>query len=170
MMTRRGIEWLSLASDDPAQCRMAWMDDPRQPRLLAAGQLFDVLAVDQTAGMETFDQLRRRGMPVGPVMVDRAAERMGFFLPAGSRERFVKSLSRETDTPPPYTVLDAGSFVVVPGPMALTGDRFEWVNAPIRPQYGSPLQTVALAVMFAAASQLIARARQYGLETADAQR
>ncbi|WP_237554611.1 MULTISPECIES: bifunctional DNA primase/polymerase [unclassified Streptomyces] len=166
-MTRRGIEWLSRAADDPAVCRTAWLDDPRQPYLLAAGRHFDVVATDQTAGMETFDQLRRRGMPVGPVMVDRAADRMGFFLPRASRDRFARALGRETDNPPRHTFLDTGSYVVVPGPMSLTGDRFEWLDAPIRPQHGSPLQVVALAVMLTASCQLLARIEQYGQETVD---
>ncbi|MEU6849125.1 bifunctional DNA primase/polymerase [Actinacidiphila alni] len=169
MMTRRGIEWLSLASEDPTQCRMMWLDDPRQPQLVATGALFDVLAVDQQTGMETFDQLRRRGMPVGAVMVDRGASRMGFFLPPESGPRFADSLSRETSAPPDYRILGEGSYVVVPGPMALTGDRFEWLNAPTHSQHGSPLQTIALAVMLAASAKLLARAEKYGQETADAE-
>lgn len=166
MMTRRSIEWLSLASEDPTQCHMKWLDDPRQPQLVATGSLFDVLAVDQQTGMETFDQLRRRGMPVGAVMVDRGAGRMGFFLPVESRQQFEQALSRETDAPPQYRILSEDSYVVVPGPMALTGDRFEWLSAPMHPQHGSPLQIIALAVMLAAASQLIARAEHYGQEAA----
>jgi len=162
------MDWLSLASADPMQCSKDWDDQPREPQVLATGTYFDVLAIDQRTGMETFDQLRRRGMPVGAVMVDWAARRMGFFLPAVSGPQFARALGQETDNPPDYRVLSEGSYVVVPGPMALSGDRFEWLNAPVRPQHGSPLQTVALAVMFAAASQLIARADRYGQETAHA--
>ena len=166
-MTRRSVDWLSLASEDPVQFRMIWHDEPRAPQLVATGALFDVLATDEKTGTETFDQLRRRGMPVGAVMVDRAAGRMGFFLPAQSEERFGRAMARETDSPPEYRILSQGSYIVVPGPMPLTGDRFEWLNAPVHPQHGSPLQTVALAVMLAASSQLIARAEQYGQESAD---
>ncbi|MBD0736445.1 hypothetical protein BGM09_25365 [Streptomyces sp. CBMA29] len=108
-------------------------------------------------------------MPVGAVMVDRGANRMGFFLPAESQQRFEAALSRETATPPQYRILAEGSYVVVPGPMALTGDRFEWLSAPTHSQHGSPLQTVALAVMLAASSELLARADKYGQETADAE-
>lgn len=169
-MTRRSIEWLSRAADDPALCHMTWMDDPRSPYLLAAGRLFDVVATDHRTGMETVDQLRLHGMPVGPVMADRAAGRIGFFLPARSQERFEKSLARETDSPSAYRFLGEGSYVVAPGPMALTGDRFEWLNAPVRPQHGSPLQVVSLAVMFAAAGLLISLADRYGQETSHARR
>lgn len=168
MMTRRAIRWLSLASENPARCREAWQDDLRSPQLLSAGAYFDVLVIDQRTGMETFDQLQRRAMPVGAVMIDRAACRMGFFLPARSGASFERALARATDSPPTYRVLSTGSFVVVPGPMALTGDRFEWLNAPVHPQHPSPLRTVALGVMLAAASDLIARADEYGREAADA--
>lgn len=167
-MTRRTMNWLSLASEDAVQCRQGWADEPRKPQVLATGTYFDVLATDQRVGMETFDQLRRRGMPVGAVMVDWAARRMGFFLPPASGPHFARVLGQETDDPPAYRVLSERSYVVVPGPMALSGDRFEWLNAPIRPQDCSRQQTVALAVMFAAASQLIARADRYGQETAHA--
>lgn len=167
-MTRRTMDWLSLASEDPTQCRKGWADDPREPQVLATGTYFDVFAVDQRTGMETFDQLRRRNMPVGAVMVDWAARRMGFFLPPGSGPQFARALGQETNTPPDYRVLGERSYVVVPGPLALSGDRFEWLNAPVHPQQVSPLQTIALAVMFAAASQLIARADRYGQETAHA--
>jgi hypothetical protein len=114
-MTRRSIEWLSRAADDPALCHMMWMDDPRSPYLLAAGRLFDVVTTDHRTGMETVDQLRLHEMPVGPVMADHAAGRIGFFLPAGSKERFEKSLARETDSPSPYRFLSQGSYVVAQG-------------------------------------------------------
>jgi hypothetical protein len=161
-MTRRSIEWLSRAADDPALCQMAWRDDPRAPYLLGAGRLFDVVATDHRTGTETLDQLRLHGMQVGPVMADRAAGRVGFLLPAGSQERFERSLAQQTEMPPAYRFLSLGSYVVAPGPMALTGDRFEWMNAPVRPQHGSPLQVVSLAVMFAAAALLIGLADSYG--------
>jgi hypothetical protein len=167
MITRRGIEWLSQAADDPALCRTTWLDDPRWPYLLGVGRLFDVLTTDQRMGMETFDQLRLHEMPVGAVMVDRAAGRMGFFLPPGSQGQFARALERETESPAQYRYLGKGSYVVAPGPLALTGDRFEWLKPPSRPQHASPLQTVSLAVMFSAASYLIDRADHYGQATAD---
>lgn len=168
MVTRRSIDWLSQASDDPKEFRMIWRDDPRQPQLVAAGALFDVVATDQQIGIETLDQLRRREMPVGAVVIDRAASLTGFLLPTGTRGLFEGTVARETQTPPPYRFLGAGSWVVLPGPVPLPGDRFEWLNPLARPQYASPLQAVALGVMLAAAAGLIVRAEQYGQETAHA--
>jgi hypothetical protein len=168
MVTRRSIDWLSQASDDPEEFRMIWRDDPRQPQLVATGSLFDVVLTDQQVGIETLDQLRRRGMPVGAVAIDRAAGLTGFLLPAGMRALFERNVAQETDTLPRYRFLGEGSYIVLPGPVPLSGDRFEWLNPLIRPQHGSPLQTVALGVMLAASARLIARAEQYGQETAHA--
>ncbi|MEU1710637.1 hypothetical protein ABZ478_35855 [Streptomyces sp. NPDC005706] len=73
-MTRRGIEWLSAAAHNPAECRQVWADDPRRPSLLPTGRFFDVLSVEQRLGMEMFDRLQRSGMPVGPAIADRKAQ------------------------------------------------------------------------------------------------
>ncbi|MGW7008168.1 bifunctional DNA primase/polymerase [Streptomyces sp. NPDC054933] len=161
-MTRRGIQWLSAAAEDPELCRARWADDPRQPYTLPTGRLFDVVVINQRVGMETFDQLARRGMPTGPVLIDYASKEMGFVLTSRSRDRFERALARETDDVPEYRYLDEGSFVVAPGPMPLSGDRHQWLSAPIGRPVASPLRTIALAVMFVAAAALIARVDQYG--------
>lgn len=167
-MTRRAIRWLSLAADDPADCRAVWRSNPRRPYLLPTGHYFDVLTTDHRLGMETFDQLRLHNMPVGPVMADRKAGRIGFFLPVDSQERFSRAVAQNTDAPPEHRFLGEGSYVVVPGPLSLTGDRYEWLNAPFRPQHGSPLQVISLGVMFWAASVIVSLADNYGQEMADA--
>lgn len=87
MVTRRSIDWLCEASDDPQRFRMVWSDDPRQPQVVATGALFDVVATDQQFGIEA-DQLRRRGMPVGVMLAASAdliarAEQYGL-EPAGA--------------------------------------------------------------------------------------
>ncbi|WP_406262157.1 bifunctional DNA primase/polymerase [Streptomyces nigra] len=163
-MTRRGIEWLSAAADDPAECRAAWTDDPRKPCMLATGRAFDVVTVDQRLGLETFDQLNRRGCPFGPAMVDHQSRRVGFFLVSGSRESFAQYLGRETQTPPPYRYLSRESVVVVPGPMPLSGDRYQWLRAPSRRPMSNPLRPVALATMLVASAELLERADRYGRE------
>jgi hypothetical protein len=168
MVTRRSIGWLSQASDDPRQFRMIWSDDPRQPQLVATGELFDVVATDQQLGIETLDQLRRRGMPLGAAAIDRAAARTAFLVPPGTRGLFERTVVRETEMPPRYRYLSDGSYVVLPGPVPLPGDRFEWLQPLMRPQHRSPLQTVALGVMLAASARLIQRAEQYGVQLADA--
>ncbi|MFL4907343.1 bifunctional DNA primase/polymerase [Streptomyces sp. MMS24-I2-30] len=161
-MTRRGIQWLSAVAEDPELCRARWADDPRKPYALPTGRLFDVVVTSQRIGMEAFDQLQRQNMPVGPAVIDYAAKRTGFFLPTRSHARFTRALAGETDTPPEYRYLEHGSYIVVPGPFPLSGDRYQWLNAPLRRPEASPLRTVALAVMLVAAADTLARADRYG--------
>lgn len=164
MMTRRGIAWLSAAADDPAECREAWALDPRRPYPLPTGRFFDVVVIDQRVGMETFDQLDRHGMPLGPVMADWASRVTGFLLPSGSRSRFDRMVEYEATEPLEYRYLGLGSVVVAPGPMPLSGDRHAWLRAPVRRPEATTARTAALAAMFVAASALIARADRYGVE------
>ncbi|MEU5955491.1 bifunctional DNA primase/polymerase [Streptomyces sp. NPDC047525] len=161
-MTRRGVEWLSAAADDPVMCRAVWEDDPRTPCLLPTGRLFDVVTIEQNTGLETFDQLFRRCMPFGPVIADHKARRVGFLLNSRSEEAFAEFLARETQTPPDYRYLSLGSAVVVPGPMPLSGDRYQWLHAPVRRPEANPLRPIALATMLVAASELLARVDRYG--------
>ena len=160
-MTTRGVEWLSAAADDPAGCRAIWADDPRAPYALATGRYFDVVTVEQRVGMETFDQLTHRGMPFGPVVLDHKGRRVGFFLGSQSQETFLHYLERENGTPPSYRYLGPGSVVVVPGPMPMTGDRYQWLRAPTRRPIASPLRPVALATMLIASAELLARVDRY---------
>ncbi|MEW1776199.1 bifunctional DNA primase/polymerase [Streptomyces sp. NPDC086777] len=161
-MTRRGIEWLSAAADDPEGCRATWIDDPRAPYMLPTGRYFDVVTVDQRVGMETFDQLLRRGLPFGPTVLDHKAQRVGFFLGSRSQETFLHYLAREEGTAPAYRYLSRGSAVVVPGPIPLRGDRYEWLRAPARRPMANPLRPVALATMLVASAELLARVDRYG--------
>ncbi|MDN5385700.1 bifunctional DNA primase/polymerase [Streptomyces sp. LB8] len=156
-MTRRGMEWLSQAADDPAQCLQVWADDPRMPCLLATGRLFDVVSVEQRLGLEMFDRILRSGLPFGPSLIDRKAQRVGFFLGSQSRETFTHYLERETPSPPPYRYLGEGSAVVVPGPIPLSGDRYQWLRAPMRRPAANPLRPVALATALVASAELLAR-------------
>ncbi|WP_225850918.1 bifunctional DNA primase/polymerase [Streptomyces sp. HPF1205] len=166
-VARRGVQWLTLAAEDPEDCRLAWHNDPRSPYLLPVGRDFDLVATDQKVGMEAFDQMRRRGMPLGPVMVDWAARKMGFFLPPRSRDQFAGTLMRETQSPPEHRYLTTGSFVVVPGPLTLSHDRYEWLNPPAHELNSSPHQSMALAVMLAASATFIECAERYGEVAAD---
>ena len=161
-MTRRGLGWLSEAADMPDRCREVWADDPRRPYALPAGRNFDVVVLEQRVGTETFDQLGRHGLPVGPVMADRATRQVGFFVPTGSRELFERTLTAESLDPPGYRYLTAGTIVVTPGPMPLSGDRYTWLRAPATPLEATPAQTAALAAMCVAAHELVQRADRYG--------
>ncbi|WP_210585905.1 bifunctional DNA primase/polymerase [Streptomyces sp. GESEQ-35] len=167
-MTSRGVEWLSVAADDPAACRATWTDDPRAPYMLPTGRFFDVVTVDQRIGVEAFDQLLRRGLPFGPTVLDHKARRVGFFLGSQSQETFVHYLSQEEGTPPGYRYLSRGSAVVVPGPMPMSGDRYEWLRPPTRRPMANPLRPVALATMLVASAELLARVDRYGERYASA--
>ncbi len=130
--------------------------------MLPAGRYFDVVTVDQRIGLEAFDQLVRREMPLGPVLVDHHARRVGFFLNSRWQERFSELVRRTTDAPPPYKYLSEGSLVVVPGPLPMSGDRYQWLRAPLRRPEANPLRPAALATMLVAAADLIARVDHYG--------
>lgn len=164
---RSGIQWLVHAADDGEACRRTWEDNPRLPYLLPVGRAFDLLALGQEVGLEALDQLRRRRLPLGPVLIDRAAQQVGFLLPPGSQDCFARAMEREAPLRPDYRYCGEGSFVVIPGPQALTGDRYEWLNPPGESLLLTPDRTAALAVMFAASARLIERAKHYGEEASD---
>jgi hypothetical protein len=132
------------------------------PYMLSAGRLFDVVTIDQRTGLETYDQLVRRELPLGPVMVDHKARRVGFFLNSRCQEAFAHFLAQETDSPPAFRYLSLDSVVVVPGPMPLPSDRYQWLRAPLRRPEANPLRPVALATMLVAAAELLARVDRYG--------
>ncbi|MDQ0811191.1 hypothetical protein QFZ63_002905 [Streptomyces sp. B3I7] len=160
-MTTRGVEWLSAAADDPMECRAKWTDDPRAPFALPVGRFFDVVTVEQRVGLEAFDQLLRHGLPFGPVVLDHKARRVGFFLTSRSKETFTHCLAEAEGALPPYRYLGWGSVVVVPGPMPLSGDRYQWLRAPTRRPVANPLRPVALATMLVGAAELLARVDRY---------
>ncbi|WP_078857276.1 bifunctional DNA primase/polymerase [Streptomyces sp. NBRC 109706] len=162
MMTRRGLGWLSEAADLPERCREVWADDPRRPYALPTGRLFDVVVLEQRIGVETFDQLERHQMPVGPVMADWATRQIGFFLFPGSRAPFDRTLASESSEPPTYRYLGTNSLAVVPGPMPLSGDRYTWLRAPAKRLDNTPTHAVTLAAMLVAAHELVIRADRYG--------
>ncbi|MFE2044762.1 bifunctional DNA primase/polymerase [Streptomyces sp. NPDC059477] len=104
-LTWRDVEWLAEAADEPAACRAAWANDPRTPYALATGRCFDVVTVDQRLGIEAFDLLLRRGLPLGPAVLDRTARRGGF-LSAPARGAGLHSMCRPgagADAPAPLS-------------------------------------------------------------------
>lgn len=165
-MTRRGRKWLSEAADDPEHCASQWDDNPRAPHPFPTGRDFDIVVVEQRTGVEVFSQLQQRGMPHGPVMTDLGNKQVGFLVAPGSRDRFDRAVIRESEGcgTPTYGYLATGSFVVLPGPMPLSGDRYQWLAAPTRAPEPSPLRVVALAVMLVAATRLLERVDRYGEE------
>jgi hypothetical protein len=161
-MTKRGMWWLSAAAEDPEECRKVWQDDPRVPYVVPAGLLFDVVSVDLRLGMEALDLLRRRRMPLGPVAVDYRSRRVGFLVPSGARCRFERWLIGNTLQRPEYRYLELGSYVVLPGPGALSQDRYQWLAAPVRRPESTLRRTAALALMLVAAAETLERADRYG--------
>lgn len=168
-MTRRGRQWLSDAAEDPEKCRSVWADDPRAPYLFLAGLHFDVVVVEQRTGLEVFHQLQQRGMPCGPVLSDLGSSEVGFLLNVRSRKRFERTVATESEygDRPGYSYPTKGSSVMIPGPMPLSGDRYQWIAAPARPVEGSPLRAVALAVVLVATTRLLNRFDRYGSEYLD---
>ncbi|WP_206320146.1 bifunctional DNA primase/polymerase [Streptomyces zingiberis] len=164
-VTRLGVQWLAVAADDGIACQATWADNPREPYLLAVGRIFEVVVIDERAGLETFDQLRRTNLPVGPVMADWASHQVGFFLPPRSEKQFANLVhcesARHNCPPPAYKYLAYGSHIVVPGPMMLSGDRFQWLRAPGKRSKRGYLRCASLAAMFVAASSLLASADRY---------
>jgi hypothetical protein len=55
--------------------------NPHAPRLVAAGETFDVIEVEDRLGYEALGALRAHGVPVGPVISDRRYRRIGFLVP-----------------------------------------------------------------------------------------
>ncbi len=162
MTFRRGIGWLIDSAENPADCRRAWSNEPRNPYLIPTGETFDLISVDLRLGLETADLLRRRRLPLGPVALDYSARRAGFLLPPGSRDTFERLVFLETLRAPQYRYLDEGSFAVLPGPVALAADRHQWlISPPYRPT-PELRQATALALMLVAAAELLRRADRFG--------
>ncbi|MFI6660423.1 bifunctional DNA primase/polymerase [Streptomyces sp. NPDC050523] len=160
------MEWLSASADNPAECRQVWADDPRRPCLLSTGRFFDVVSVEQRLWMEMFDRLRRSGMPFGPSLVDRKAQRVGFFLGSAAHETFTFYLDRETSSPPSFRYLGPGCAVVVPGITPLCDDRYQWLRPPTRRPEANPLRPVALATALVASAELLARIDRFDAQYA----
>ncbi|MGW0996445.1 bifunctional DNA primase/polymerase [Streptomyces sp. NPDC002523] len=161
-MTWRDIAWLSEAADDPSACLTTWASDPRTPYVLPTGRVFDVVSVDERVGIEAFDQLLRRGMPFGPIVMDHRARRMGFLLASKSRQEFARQLARGEGAAPAHRYLSHGCVVVVPGPRAVLGDRYEWLRAPTRRPSAGPLLPVALATTLVASAEVLTCADRFG--------
>ncbi|MFJ3903969.1 bifunctional DNA primase/polymerase [Streptomyces sp. NPDC090025] len=161
-MTWRDLAWLAEAADAPAACLNAWASDPRAPYPLSTGRVFDVVSVDQRVGIEAFDQLLRKGRPLGPVVLDHRARRTGFLLPPDSRADFTRRLARGAGAVPAVRYLGQGSVLVVPGPRSACDDRYAWFRAPAPQAPAGPLIPVALAAALLAAVEALGCADRLG--------
>ncbi|MFC8006347.1 hypothetical protein ACFUCH_16075 [Streptomyces olivaceus] len=112
--------------------------------------------------MEMLDRLQRSGMPFGPSLIDRKTQRVGFFLGSKNEETFTFYLGRETESPPPYRYLGEGCAVVVPGPIPLFDDRYQWLRPPTHRPEANPPSPAALATVLVASAELLARIDRFG--------
>src|SRR5690606_37610060 len=81
----------------------------------------------------------------------------GSCLASTRHASFRPSLGRATSAPPAYRYLGQGCAVVVPGPIPLSGDRYQWLRAPMRRPEANPLRPVAMATALVASAELLAR-------------
>ncbi|MET8948873.1 hypothetical protein ABZX30_36510 [Streptomyces sp. NPDC004542] len=107
-MWTQGVEWLAAAAPDLRACKRQW-DHGDGVVLLEAGRFWDLLSVPERLGLLTLDLLWQPVLPVpGPVLVDTAAHRVGFFLPPDPPGRWIGSGVRYAGrgawvaVPPPY--------------------------------------------------------------------
>ncbi|MEU9173161.1 hypothetical protein AB0D34_36260 [Streptomyces sp. NPDC048420] len=116
----QSIEWLAAAAMDPRECKREW-EESTGPVLLQAGRFWDVLSVPHYLGLLALDILCRRPLEVpGPVLVDCAARRLGFFLPPDPDREWVGAGVRYAGW---------GTWVAAPPPYRTAG-RLGWIIAP----------------------------------------
>ena len=117
---KSAIEWLASVAPDPEACRWEWERNPLGVTLLPAGQLWDVLIVSGELGYPTLDVLTHCLDRPGPVLADFGESRMGFFVPAGTAQRWLGTGIR---------CAGRGTWIVVPYPGRVTGG-VRWLIPP----------------------------------------
>ncbi|WP_367320522.1 hypothetical protein [Streptomyces sp. HUAS ZL42] len=117
---RTAAEWLASVAPDPEACRREWERNPLGLVLLPAGKAWDVLILPGELGRPTLDVLARIVDRPGPVLVDSANARMGFFVPPGTAARWLGTGIRAAG---------AGTRMVVPYPGRSTGG-VRWLIPP----------------------------------------
>ncbi|MFF4751729.1 hypothetical protein ACWD5R_20570 [Streptomyces sp. NPDC002514] len=117
---KTAVEWLASVAPDPESCRWEWERNPHGVALLPAGKAWDVLILPGALGHPTLDVLIRVLDRPGPVLGDSGADRVGFFVPAGTAARWLGTGIR---------AVGPGTWIVVPYPGRVTrGVR--WLVAP----------------------------------------
>ncbi|MFB7500583.1 hypothetical protein ACFC09_38910 [Streptomyces sp. NPDC056161] len=117
---KTAVEWLASVAPDPESCRWEWERNPHGVALLPAGKAWDVLILPGALGHPTLDVLIRVLDRPGPVLGDSGADRVGFFVPAGTSARWLGTGIR---------AVGPGTWIVVPYPGRVTrGVR--WLVAP----------------------------------------
>ncbi|OPC81065.1 hypothetical protein B4N89_08980 [Embleya scabrispora] len=119
--------------------------NPYAPRLVAAGQTFDVIEVDARLGREVVKHLRAAGVRVGPVILDRRCAKMGFLVPVSGPDR---TRLRDQRGPSRHGL---GAWVTFPPPRGGSGPLV-WHIAPSENAVPTPLGPLDAAIARAAAS------------------
>ncbi|WP_406298526.1 hypothetical protein OG948_24400 [Embleya sp. NBC_00888] len=119
--------------------------NPYAPRLVAAGQTFDVIEVDARLGREAVKQLRAAGVRVGPVIHDRRCAKMGFLVPVTSPAR---TRLRDQRGPSRH---GRGAWVTFPPARGESGPLV-WYIAPTENPIPTPLAPLDSAITRAAAT------------------
>ncbi|MEU6272750.1 hypothetical protein ABZ871_10075 [Streptomyces populi] len=145
------VEWLASVAPDPGACRRKWERDPRGIALLPAGRAWDVLILPGELGCPTLDVLSRVLDLPGPVLVDFGDARTGFFVPAGTANRWLGTGVRTAGH---------GTWIVVPYPGRSTGG-VRWL---VPPDGSGTLTDPALLelAMHEAAADLAGRRERWG--------
>lgn len=103
--------------------------NPRQPRLWAAGHVFDAVIVTDRIGIEAVDWYRRLGCEVPPAVIDHRSRRVAFLIAPVGAAFFAGALT-VLRAELPHRYLSDGGYLLVPGPGVEIGDRYQWLNAP----------------------------------------
>ncbi|WEV25069.1 hypothetical protein OYE22_07565 [Streptomyces sp. 71268] len=112
--------WLAAAAPDAGTCLAEWGRNPLGVTLLPAGRLWDVLIMPGELGGRTYEVLRLYMRPVGPVLGDLSASRIGFFVPPGTAAGWMATGVRGAGR---------GSWVLVPYPGRAAGG-VRWICPP----------------------------------------
>nr|WP_280886241.1 hypothetical protein [Streptomyces sp. LBL] len=116
---KQATEWLAAAATNPRDCKRQWRGESGIA-VLACGRFWDVLSMSEELGLLALDTLLCVAPPPGPVLVDAAARRVGFFLPPDPKCRWIGSDIR-------YLGQDA--WIAAPAPHRAAG-RLRWLVPP----------------------------------------
>jgi hypothetical protein len=104
--------------------------NPHAPRLVAAGETFDVIEVDEALGHVALGTLKAHRVPVGPVISDRRYRRIGFLVPPNTTAPVAP---RDRGTGPRHH--GRGAWITVP-PSDYEDGPLVWL---VRPSADGPL-------------------------------
>ncbi|MYW00969.1 hypothetical protein GT354_22315 [Streptomyces sp. SID3343] len=99
--------------------------NPYAPRLVAAGETFDVVEVDELLGRAVLAVLRTRNVPIGPVLHDRRHRKIGFLIPPTPVNDIPP---RDRRTSPRHH--GQGAWITFPPPGQPNGGPLTWLIEP----------------------------------------